>query len=117
MKSVPIEVVTSGLAHKNLSAIAAAEWPRLERLAVWFGDGEYGGGDCSTTESSDSSELMIVTLRRLPILPSTAVPNTIWVWSRTCFPSSRIRISTSDKVMPGPPATLLFSEARERSEA
>src|SRR5689334_11034969 len=38
-----------------------------------------GGADDGTTESSDASELIIVTVNRLPIFPSTAVPKTICV--------------------------------------
>jgi uncharacterized protein (TIGR02996 family) len=36
------EVRTGGLSRASARAIAAAEWPRLERLVVWFGDSSYG---------------------------------------------------------------------------
>ncbi len=37
------ELRTGGLAAASARAIAAAEWPELERLVVWFGDPQYGG--------------------------------------------------------------------------
>jgi len=54
--------------------------------------------------ASTESELMMVTLKRFPIRLSTAVPNKICVSSLTYRPSSCIRISTSDRVIPAPPA-------------
>jgi uncharacterized protein (TIGR02996 family) len=37
-------VETGGLPRAAVKSIAAAHWPRLERLEVWFGAEEYGAG-------------------------------------------------------------------------
>jgi uncharacterized protein (TIGR02996 family) len=34
---------TGGLAKASAKAIAAAKWPKLEELEVWYGDDNYGG--------------------------------------------------------------------------
>ena len=71
------------------------------------GVGTATGSDVTPSSAmspSAASELMMVTLKRFPIRPSTAVPNRICVCSLTWRPSSCIRTSTSDKVIPGPPA-------------
>lgn len=47
------EHVTSSLGKSQLQAIRRAHWPKLERLEVWFGDGEYGGGDCGVGDVRD----------------------------------------------------------------
>jgi uncharacterized protein (TIGR02996 family) len=37
------EVVTGGLSRDSARAIAGANWPKLEKLILYFGDPEYGG--------------------------------------------------------------------------
>ena len=39
-------VQTGGMARENVAAIAAAGWPVLEELELWFGRAEYG---CTAT--------------------------------------------------------------------
>jgi hypothetical protein len=39
------EICTSSLGTTSLEALDATTWPALERLVLWFGDCEYGGGD------------------------------------------------------------------------
>jgi len=36
--------ITGGLPRKAVQSIAAAKWPKLERLEVWLGDSSYGAG-------------------------------------------------------------------------
>jgi uncharacterized protein (TIGR02996 family) len=38
-----LTIITGGLDKKNVAAIAAAKWPKLERLELWFGTDNYGG--------------------------------------------------------------------------
>lgn len=41
------ELCGSGCGPASLEVLGRAAWPRLERLVLWFGDGEYGGqGAC-----------------------------------------------------------------------
>ena len=37
-----VQLISGGLTSENLKAIAKAQWPKLERLAVWFGTAHYG---------------------------------------------------------------------------
>ncbi len=37
-----LRIETGGFARKNLQAITAASWPRLETLSLWFGQEDYG---------------------------------------------------------------------------
>lgn len=36
-------LISGGLAKKNLAAICAAKWPKLEKLELWTGSKSYGG--------------------------------------------------------------------------
>ncbi|MEO8703331.1 MAG: WGR domain-containing protein [Kofleriaceae bacterium] len=36
-------IITGGLDKKNLAAICAAKWPKLETLELWLGSDNYGG--------------------------------------------------------------------------
>ena len=38
-----LTIITGGLDKKNVAAIAAAKWPKLESLELWFGSTRYGG--------------------------------------------------------------------------
>ena len=37
-----LTIITGGLDRKNLAAICAARWPKLEKLELWLGDDGYG---------------------------------------------------------------------------
>ncbi|WP_164016878.1 WGR domain-containing protein [Pyxidicoccus trucidator] len=53
-------VESGGLSRPAVKAIAAANWPKLERMEVWFGSEEYGaGGDLKSIQ---------------PILDATGLP-------------------------------------------
>ena len=38
-----LTIITGGLDKKNVAAIGAAKWPKLEKLELWFGTKNYGG--------------------------------------------------------------------------
>ena len=38
-----LTIITGGLDKKNIAAICAAKWPKLERLELWLGSSSYGG--------------------------------------------------------------------------
>jgi len=38
-----VELITTGLSAKNVRAVAAATWPELRHLEVWFGASDAGG--------------------------------------------------------------------------
>ena len=88
--------------------------------SIWI----CGGGCCSRTggcantllnvapsrdseikSSSAASELIMVTANRSPNFPSTTAPKRICVCSFTWRPSSCMRTSTSESVIPAPPDT------------
>lgn len=66
------EHITSSLGRSQLKAIQTAHWPKLERLELWFGDGEYGGGDCTVT---DIRELLAMLAKSTPQLRELAIAN------------------------------------------
>jgi hypothetical protein len=70
------EHITSSLARSDLQAIRRATWPKLERLEVWFGDGEYGGGDCTV---KDVSELLAALPKAAPGLRELGIANCAFV--------------------------------------
>lgn len=37
-----LTIITGGLDKKNVAAICAAKWPKLEKLELWFGSKSYG---------------------------------------------------------------------------
>jgi hypothetical protein len=37
-----LTIITGGLDKKNVAAICAAKWPKLEKLELWFGSKNYG---------------------------------------------------------------------------
>ena len=37
-----LRIITGGLDKKNVAAICAAKWPKLEKLELWFGSKSYG---------------------------------------------------------------------------
>jgi uncharacterized protein (TIGR02996 family) len=57
---------TSSLCQETLAAIAAAPWPRLEELELWFGDPADGyGAECGP---DDLADLLAAELPRLRVL-------------------------------------------------
>ena len=47
-----LELVTGGLRRHVLDSVAAASWPRLERLVLYLGTERYGG-DCALADLAD----------------------------------------------------------------
>ncbi len=44
-----LRIETGGLDKKSVTAIAAASWPKLETLNLWFGQSRYGG-NCTVSD-------------------------------------------------------------------
>ncbi len=64
------EFRTGGLSAASAKAIAAAKWPQIEHLEIWYGDDNYGG----TAKVSDVAALLART--DLPKLTSLGLRNT-----------------------------------------
>ena len=65
-----LTIITGALDKKNLAAIAAAKWPKLERLELWFGSSTYGAN--TTLEDV------------VPILAGTQFPKLVHLALRNC---------------------------------
>ena len=65
-----LTIITGGLDKKNVAAISAAKWPKLERLELWFGDDNYGG-NCKVKDVA-------------PILAGKAFPKLKHLGLRNC---------------------------------
>ncbi|MDQ3337113.1 MAG: WGR domain-containing protein [Myxococcota bacterium] len=65
-----LTIITGGLDKKNVAAIAAAKWPKLERLELWFGTDNYGG-NCKVKDVA-------------PILAGKAFPKLKHLGLRNC---------------------------------
>ena len=67
------ELCTSSLGSKALASLAAANWPALERLVLWFGDCEYGGGDPCTAD--EVARFVVELETKCPALRHLAIAN------------------------------------------
>jgi uncharacterized protein (TIGR02996 family) len=65
-----LTIITGGLDKKNVASIAAAKWPKLERLELWFGTDNYGG-NCKVKDVA-------------PILAGKAFPKLKHLGLRNC---------------------------------
>jgi hypothetical protein len=67
------ELCGSGCGPESLEVLGRATWPCLERLVLWFGDGEYGGqGAC---DWDDVARLLASLEARCPSLSHLALAN------------------------------------------
>jgi len=67
-----LEIRSGGLPEESVKALAKATWPSLERLVVWFGRDEYGGG-------GDISDLgPLLDARAVPKLRHLGLMNSEW---------------------------------------
>lgn len=66
------ELCTSSLGRADLLLLAEATWPALERCVLWFGDGDYGGGDCHV---GDVATFLASLAVRAPRLQHLALAN------------------------------------------
>lgn len=68
------EVCTSSLGRTAAASLRAARWPALERLELWFGDGEYGAGE--PCDGADLAALAHALEAGCPKLGHLALANT-----------------------------------------
>jgi hypothetical protein len=71
------EVCTSALGKEALDGLARATWPMLERLVLWFGDGEYGYGD--PCDPDEVARFVRELAGRCPHLGHLAIANSPWI--------------------------------------
>lgn len=63
-------VRSGGLMHHAYASIAAAQWPKLTHLEIWFGTEEYGDDAFEATHVAE-----LLTGRTLPVLTSLGLMN------------------------------------------